>query len=184
MVVARAWRRKQLGHVSCGSIWIEWGWKVRPRPPVRAFRPRGLKASQSNVRPGRQVGVVVAHGTVHLPMIFTAEIRSTAPCRRTTTLAPCPRWWGWPLAMGAAEHGQRRHAGAPSRAAWHDAVEAAAAPPGRARHVAGVAGVVDVFARAGKVHELPGSLGCTYPNLLLIQYSTAFTSWLVVFSIS
>jgi hypothetical protein len=48
-----------------------------------------------------------------------------------------------------------------------------------------VAGVVDVFTGTGKVHKLAGVLQLRLAfELDLIQYSTAFTSWLVVFSIS
>jgi hypothetical protein len=48
-----------------------------------------------------------------------------------------------------------------------------------------VAGVVDVLAGAGEVHELAGRLQLRLVGkTLLIQYSTALTSWLVVFSMS
>ena len=85
---------------------------------------------------------------------------AAAFCRRTTTLASsCPRWWGSGLAVRAAEHGHFGVEVSHLAQLGDDAVDGGQ-QHGVAAHadLQGVAGVVDVFAGAGKVHELGGLL--------------------------
>ena len=127
--------------------------------PLGAFHHAATHRLPVHLRPGREVGVVIAHGAIHLghqlDLCNALARRVQAHHHVGDFLAHRGGTGG--LAMGAAEHGHigigMRH-GAQAR---NHGIQA-----GQQDLLAGglqlqsVAGVVDVFAGAGKVHELIG----------------------------
>ena len=113
------------------------------------------------LRPGRQVGVVVAHSAVHLAQNLDVGdvVHSLLQAHQHVGNFLAHGGRGCCLAVGAAEHGHVGKLVCHFAQLQHDAVQR-----WHQHHVAahtdlqGMAGVVDVFAGAGKVHELSSFL--------------------------
>jgi len=126
----------------------------------RRFDHAAGKGLPVEVGPGRQVGVVVAHGAVHLGQqghAGDALARGLQAHDDVGQLLADRRGAGG-LAVGAAEHG---HAGVLvgqlAQALDHD-VQPLQQHGAAGLQLQRMAGVVDVLAGAGKVHELAGGL--------------------------
>ena len=110
---------------------------------------------------GADVGVIVAHSTVHFGHQRHGSNGGAGffkPHHHVANFFAHSRWAG-SLAVGAAKH---RHGG---KAVRHFAQGGAQAVQARQQHIVaaslelqGVAGVVDVFTGAGKVHKFAGGL--------------------------
>ena len=151
---------KQLGHVVVRLDLDAVGLKAQAQAQGLGRLDHTLgKGFPVKIGPGRQVRVVVAHGAVHLAQDFDVgdffNGRLQAHHHVGNFLAHGGGAGG--LAVGAAEHGHVGKSMGHVAQLEHQAVEL-----GQQHHVArhaqlqGVAGVVDVFAGAGKVHKLTG----------------------------